>query len=368
MSDDQPQLIFDLGSSFIVGGYSGDCIPKIRLPNVVGSLRPLSTSPMIGTKLKDLYYGKEALKNVYRVRLRHPVERGIVRDWDDFSSIVQYLLYDEFKVSAELCHLTFAEPVFPTREHREKLVQTLFETFNVQQVKLSNAMLNILNSSKRTTGVVVSIGGGLTQIVPFVDGKPCTNPLARKRFEFGGNDLTEYMQEILTERGYKFQSTSWFPTIEKLKEQLCFVSLDISKQPIFEKAFELSNGQHIIIGEERFRVPEALFQPSVIGKTFPGIHQAIAECISKCSPYKQDALYSNIVIAGGSSLFEGFVERLYKELKLLTTKKVEIFSEIDREFSVWKGCSMTEFMLDGISRQEYLENGIRIVHRKFYNS
>ena len=40
-----------------------------------------------------------------------------------------------------------------------------------------------------------------------------------------------------------------------------------------KKSYELPDGQIITIGEERFRAPEALFDPAVIGMESGGIHQ-----------------------------------------------------------------------------------------------
>ena len=39
-----------------------------------------------------------------------------------------------------------------------------------------------------------------------------------------------------------------------------------------EKSYELPDGNVIVIGNERFRCPEVLFQPSLIGKEASGIH------------------------------------------------------------------------------------------------
>merc|ERR1712078_742320 len=49
-----------------------------------------------------------------------------------------------------------------------------------------------------------------------------------------------------------------------------------------EKSYELPDGNVITIGNERFRCPEVLFQPSFIGKEAQGIHDTMFNTIMKC--------------------------------------------------------------------------------------
>ena len=53
-------------------------------------------------------------------------------------------------------------------------------------------------------------------------------------------------------------------------------------------------------------------------------------------------LYSNIVMSGGSTMYDGLPERLSKEITTLApnTMKIKVVAPPERKFSVWIGGSI----------------------------
>merc|ERR1711918_78117 len=82
---------------------------------------------------------------------------------------------------------------------------------------------------------------------------------------------------------------------------------------------ELPDGNVIQVDVARFKCPEALFQPSMIGKEAEGIHATCFKTIMACDVDIRKDLYANIVCSGGSTMFEGIAERLTKEITALGT-------------------------------------------------
>lgn len=58
----------------------------------------------------------------------------------------------------------------------------------------------------------------------------------------------------------------------------------------------------IKIGPARFRAPEVLFHPDLIGEECEGLHEALVYSIQKSDLDVRKKLYQSIVLAGGSTL------------------------------------------------------------------
>lgn len=88
--------------------------------------------------------------------------------------------------------------------------------------------------------------------------------------------------------------------------------------------FHLPDGEQIFLKDEKIKAPEILFNPEAIGVEYPGVHELVVNSIKKCDYDIRKSLFNCIIVAGGTSCFTGFNERLHKSIQKLVSHNMNI--------------------------------------------
>lgn len=193
------------------------------------------------------------------------------------------------------------------------------------------------------------------------------------RLPFAGRDVTDYLHLLLRKAGYQFNTTAEREIVRLIKEKVCYVALQPSKEEKelretgaakTSEDFLLPDGNVIKLGEERYKAPEILFSPDLGGFEEPGIHQMLADSIAKTDLDLRRTLFSNVVLSGGTTLCRGFGDRLVGEMRKVAPPdvKIKIYAPPERKYSTWMGgsilASLSTFKKMWVSADEYQENPV----------
>lgn len=365
-------VVIDNGSGIVKAGFGGDDAPSCIFPSIIG--RPKYENIMNSDE-KHFYIGDDAQNKRGILRLSYPIEHAIISNWEEMEKIWEYTFTDQLRIKPNERYVMLTEAPMNPKKNREKMMEIMFETFSTPASYIAIQGVLSLYASGRTTGIVLDIGDGVTHTIPIYDGYNI--PHAISRYDLAGRDVTEYMQKLLEYSGIRFTTSSEREIIRDIKEKLCYVALNLDdeigkfKSRNMTRSYKLPDGNVIKVNDEMFMAPEALFNPSLIGREYDGIDRALFESIQKTDMDVRKQLYSNIVLSGGTTMINGLDKRLEKELNILKPPrmdKVKIISQPERKYSVWIGgsilSSLSSFEDSWIHKKEYEEYGNQIVHRK----
>lgn len=179
---------------------------------------------------------------------------------------------------------------------------------------------------------------------------------AIRRLTIGGKFLTNYLREMISLRQFNVLDEPWL--VNEIKESTCYVSQsfksDLEKTwkggrndrravdesmlveyvlPDFQtrsrgvvreydpvaarRKSSLAGGGKgevreptVLLGNERFTVPELLFSPQDVGMKEAGLPAVVLQSLDALPDALRGEMLANVVVTGGTTKIPGFVERL----------------------------------------------------------
>jgi actin len=116
--------------------------------------------------------------------------------------------------------------------------------------------------------------------------------------------------------------------------------------------------------------PELLFDPTKNGLNCMSLPDLAWSSVQKSDIDVRKELCKNIIMSGGSTMYEGIADRLKQELvnRAPAGAEIRIVAAADRKYAVWKGgstlASLSTFHSSWVTAQDYEEHGAAIIHRK----
>ncbi|EKJ74377.1 hypothetical protein FPSE_05448 [Fusarium pseudograminearum CS3096] len=421
-----PTLVLDNGASTIKAGIVRDGKfddPRI-IPNVIA--RDRARKVYVASEI-------EKCRDFGEIQFRRPMEKGFIVNWEAQKEIWDREIFENkaFAIDPAESRLILAEPPNGLPILQANCDQIVFEEYGFESYYRGigptfNAYHDIQNifrtprddptasNTPAEAVMVIDSGYSHTIITPLLRGQPLHS--AVKRLDVGGKVLTNYLTRLISLRHFDMRNDTYI--VNEMKELSCYVSPDfkadlekswkgtrgdrrpdylsgggIAKDYILpdfhthskgrlceyepsrhSKAKKMANQSEedaLTLRNERFTVPEILFNPSDVGIRQPGLAELVQESLNELPIGLWPSLLANIVVVGGNSLFDGFIQRVQKEVvqRVPDDCIVRVARPADPITQTWYGganlASHPHIEKLAVTKKDYEEHGAAWVARKF---
>ena len=375
----QKPIIIDLGSGQVKAGFGGQEFPKKIFNNYIGEEKYkniFKQTKKDHSIKKDIFIGSQCDKNLSILKLRYPIKHGHFQNSEDIYPLFNYI-FSLLKLSSEEIKdhpILITEPLHNPTYNRENISHILFEKFSINKIFFASQPVLSLFSTSNTTGTILESGEGVTQSCIIYEGFAIPNSF--EKCDYGGEDVTNYLDDILKNMGYFFDTSSEKQIVKEIKEKYCWacpsnISESIMKNNEFEKENHfLPDGNVIKLGVERIYPAEILYKPEMIGLEYPGFHEMIYNSINNADIELRKKLYENILLSGGNTAIKGTSNKVFSELKQLVNPnmKIKMHAPKNPHLLCWIGGNVISeleiFKKMWITKQEWEEKGDKILQEK----
>ncbi|RDW71690.1 actin-related protein 6-like protein [Coleophoma crateriformis] len=415
-------LVIDNGAYTMKAGFSSAAGPEECrvIPNCMA--RDREKHVYIGSQL-------EKCKDFGDIVFRRPVEKGYLVNWEAEKEIWEHEFFedkapshcDPSETGLILTEAPNALPVLQTN-----CDQVVFEEFQfASYFRCPGPVLNAYNDVQATfkgpardpakpvlpTEIMLLIDSGYshTTVTPLLQGRPLQSAI--RRLDVGGKLMTNYLTRLLSLRQYDMRNDTYL--VNEIKEACCYVSRDFHAD--MEQTWKGTRGEKrvpgsivkdyvlpdyhsrpkgymrdhdpstkkklgvpgeaediLTLGNERFTVPELIFNPTDIGLRQSGIAEQVMESLSVLPIGLWPALLANIIVVGGNANISDFIYRLQRDIRALAPAEciVRVARPADPILATWEGgaalATNTEALSTlSVTKQEYDEHGSAWVARRF---
>ncbi|KAG4302349.1 hypothetical protein PCANB_001326 [Pneumocystis canis] len=403
--DEISAIVLDPGSHYTRAGYAGEDTPKCVIESNYGFLTENNESKII---IGDNFI------HVPRagMEIRNPMSEGIVHDWDTAVQIWSYALQTNLRVDPTEHPLLVTEPSWNPTKNREKTMEIVFEKFGSPAFYLAKNAVCASFANGKSTALILDVGAQVASVTPIYDGLVLKRGVIKQNL--AGNYLTAQARAYFSRANIPiiphYMVKRKFPVdanassraelrkfsdihnsfhvfqqnrvMQEFKESICQVferslseSIPSSRPP---KTFEFPDGYNLLIDIDRYKIPEVLFNPSFLVTESPelmppensvSLAQLLYNSSMACDTDIRATLLGNIIITGGTSLIQGFSDRVLAELQILAPgSRIKINAPgntVERKYASWLGgsilASLGTFHQLWISKKEYDEEGDRVL-------
>jgi actin-related protein len=216
--------------------------------------------------------GKDCKSLMGVLKLRYPMKNGVFQNDQDILNLFGHI-YNKLGIKSEEIKeypIFITEPILNPYSHRKQVASALFDNMGVPALSFGSQPILSLYASGQKSGVVLESGDAITQCCVVFEGYSI--PHSYLRFDYGGRNVTEYLQTLLKRQGYSFTTTAEFEIVKQIKEKFCSTLLSSSSSEETKKIGETSaqqyflpDGNFVMVKEEKVLAPEIMFNPSMIG-------------------------------------------------------------------------------------------------------
>ena len=370
-------IIIDLGSYEIKAGFhTSNQYPSIKFLSYIGEPKFNKIIRQINihnTEKRDQYVGDDCTPYLGILKLHYPIKHGAFTNEDDIPLVFNHIFNKLGLEGNGVDHpLLIAEALLNPKDNREKISEILFEKYNIPGLVFGYQPSLSLFSLSSTIGVVLESGDGVSQICSIIDGYSI--PCSFIRYNFGGNDVNEYLRQALKKKGIELISDTEKLLLHeiKIKHVLCQIAETKSEEER-SSTYRLPDSRVIEIDNNEYSASNVMFNPSLVGKNYLGLHQMVATCIEKVNLEYREKLCNNIKLTGGNSSMKNFNQVMHTQLQDILPKNKGIsikVNTINCTISSWNGGNIiTELGIFKdllVTKKEWDEQGKDIVHKKSF--